>query len=290
MVKRVEHPGGFGVPENDENALERAALALRNNWPREAEHLAAEFLKSDPRNFRALYIFGCALLIQGRAQEALAPLESAARGARGSESDTQLAVALRQVGRPEDALSRLKRATKRQPPYAPAFYELGCLLSELDRDEEAIETFRRGIEIAPIMPGLSIQLGYAHLRRREVSAARAAFAHALDILPESADALFGMGKAHQEVGENDAAAGFFRRYLAIRPDDAGALITYGHCLLELGQLDAGYGCFRTAARGGPKRYARALGSLIASGHGRFWLKPSAAARYLLEPPERPTGA
>jgi tetratricopeptide (TPR) repeat protein len=284
MVKRLGPPGGGHAAGHKNSALEQAAIALRNNRPNDAELLAAELLKNDSRNFQALHVLGCALLIQGRAQEALTPLEAAARGRHDTEIDTHLAMALRQVGRHDDALSRLKRATRRQPTYAQAFHELGCLLSEMDRNAEAIEAFRLGIAIAPMMPDLSIQLGNAHLRRRDVLAARGAFACALDIVPNSPDALFGMGKSHQEVGENREAAGFFRRYLTIRPNDAGAWITYGHCLLEQGELDNGYACFRTAARGSPQRYARALGSLIASGHGRFWLKPSAAAQYMLGTP------
>jgi Tfp pilus assembly protein PilF len=286
MVRRVDPPGAGGRGgDHKDSALEQAAIALRNNRPNEAQQLAAALLKNDPRNFRALHILGCALLIQGRAQEALPPLEAAARGRHDAEIDTQLATALRQLGRREDALSRLKRATRRQPAYAPAFHELGCLLADMGRDAEAIEAFRHGVAIAPMMPDLSVQLGYAHLRGRDVAAARSAFSRALDIVPNSPDALFGMAKSHQEVGENQDAAGFFRRYLAIRPNDAGAWITYGHCLLEQGELDTGYACFRTAARGGPQRYARALGSLIASGRGRFWLKPSAAAQYMLGTPQ-----
>jgi Tfp pilus assembly protein PilF len=281
MAKRVDLPGGGGAADHKNDVLERAKLALRNGQPHEAERLATELLKTDPRNFRALHILGCALLSQGRALEALTPLESAARGRHDAEIDTHLAMALRQAGRREDALSRLKRATQRQPTYAQTFHELGCLFAEMDRDAEAIEAFRHGVAIAPMMPDMSIQLGYAYLRCRDALAARSAFARALDILPNSPDALFGIAKSHQEVGENQEAAEFFRRYLAIRPGDAGAWITYGHCLLEQGELDTGYACFRTAARGGQQSYARALGSLIASGRGKFWLKPSAAAQYLL---------
>ena len=89
------------------------------------ERIAKEILKTDPRHARALHVLGCALLMQGRAQDAVAPLEAAARGRHDPEIETQLAMALIQIGRRDDALSRLKRAAKRQPPYAPAFHGLG---------------------------------------------------------------------------------------------------------------------------------------------------------------------
>ena len=64
------------------------------------------------------------------------------------------------------------------------------------------------------------------------------------------------------------------------PNDAGVWLNLGHSLLELGELESGYECFRTAARGDPKRYAGALSTLVKSGRGRFWLKPSDAVRFL----------
>ena len=65
-----------------------------------------------------------------------------------------------------------------------------------------------------------------------------------------------------------------------RPNDGGAWLSLGHCLLELGQLDAGYECFRTAARGDASRYGNALTSLASAARGRFWLRPSEAARFM----------
>jgi tetratricopeptide (TPR) repeat protein len=260
--------------------LQQAMLALDQERPQDAERIAADALKADPRNMRALHLFACALLMQGRAQEAAAKLDAVARSRHDPEIETLLAVALHQAGRTEDALRRLKLATKRQPPFPGAFYELGCLLCALDRDEEAIEIFRRGIAVAPMMPDLAVELGYALLRRRNCAEAKAAFARALEISPNSPDALSGMAKAHLGMADYQVAAAYFRRCLTIRPDDAAALINLGHCLLELGQHDAGYDCFRTAGRGSAIRYGNALSALVCSGRGRFWLKPSAAAQFM----------
>jgi tetratricopeptide (TPR) repeat protein len=262
------------------DALQQAVMALDGGRPQEAERIAGLVLKRDPRHARALYVFGSAVLMQGRTEEAIGALEAAARGRHDPEYDTMLAIALRQAGRHEDAVSRLKLATKRRPPYAPAFKEFGYLLVLMERYDEAVEILNHGIAIAPMLPQLSIQLGYAHLSRRDCGNAKIAFARALEISPRSHDALFGMAKAHQEVGECDAAADYFRRSLMGNPDDQTAWLHLGHCLLELGQVEAGYECFRTAARGDAKRYGNALSSFVAAPRGRFWLKPSAAMRFL----------
>jgi tetratricopeptide (TPR) repeat protein len=260
-------------------ALARARAALENDRPQDAERIAEEILKFDPRNAAALRVRGCALLMQKRAGDAVTPLQAAAQSLRDGETDTLLAMALRQTGRIDDALSRLKRATKRHPPYAPAFHELGYLLMSLEEYDQAIEALRRGLEIAPMMPQLSVQLGEVFLRRRSYPDAKAAFARALEISPQSPEALFGLARAHQSLGEKAPASTFYRRCLVLTPEDPACWLNLGHCLLQLGELEGGYDCFRTAARGDAKRYGKALTSLAASGRGKLWLRPSAAARF-----------
>jgi tetratricopeptide (TPR) repeat protein len=260
--------------------LQRAMLALDAGRAQEAEHIAGELLKAQPHHPRGLFALGCALVMQGRAVEAVSKLEAAARGRHDAEIETMLAIALRQAGRNEDALRRLKLATKRRPPYAAAFHELGCLLAAMRRDAEAIAALRSGLAVAPMMPAFSLQLGQIFLRQRNCAEAKLAFARALEISPGSAEALFGLARAHEELGESEAAAACLRRYLAGRPGDQTAWLHLGHCLLELGELEAGYDCFRKAAGGDAKRFGEALSSLAAAGRGRFWLKPSDAARFM----------
>jgi tetratricopeptide (TPR) repeat protein len=262
------------------DALQRAAHALGAQRPQEAQRIAEEFLRAEPRRGRALHILGCALLMQGRAEDSIAPLEAAARGRHDPEIETQLAMALAQTGRQEDALSRLKRTLKRHPAYAPAWHGLGSLLVSMQRYGEAIEALRRGVAAAPLMPEMSLQLGNVHLQQKNYAEAKAAFAQTLAIIPGFAEALFGLGKAHYATGDNAAAADCFRRCLRSSPDHNTAWLHLGHCLLELGEREAGEDCFRAAARGDAKRYGRALASLAASGRGRAWLRPSAAARFL----------
>jgi len=263
------HPGDADGEGRDDDRLARAMSALDDERPEDAERMAAELLKADPHHGAALYVLGCALTMQGRAGEAIAPLEAASGDHDNPECDIVLAIALRQVGRHEDAVGRLKLTIKRYPAHAAAFNELGYLLVLMGRYDEAADVLNQGLQIAPTLPQLSIQLGYAELSRRNCANAKVAFARALDISPHSHDALFGMAKAHQELGENEAAVDYFRRYLTDRPNDSGACLNLGHGLLELGQLEPGYECFRMAARGNAERYGTALTSLAAAARGRF---------------------
>jgi tetratricopeptide (TPR) repeat protein len=270
-------------PGSQDALLQQAIVAANAGRLGDAERLAGEVLKANPRHVEASKIAGRAARLQGRAADAIALLEPSARASHDAELDTELAAALRQAGRLDDAAARLRRAIKRRPPYAPAFVELAQHLVELKRFDEAIEALRRGIEAAPLVPTLQAQLGFLLLERRKHAEAKTVFAGLLTLYPGFPDALFGLGKTHQELHENEAAAAHLRQYLMARPAHWGAWISLGHCLLALGDLDAGYDCFRTAARGDPKHYTHALSSLVKSGRGRFWLKPSAGAEFLLSP-------
>ncbi len=86
-----------------------------------------------------------------------------------------------------------------------------------------------------------------------------------------------------DEGQYAQAAELFRRALAANPDDTLARMALGKCLLETGQADAAYACLRAASAGGSEYYGKALKVLLSSGHGRFWLRPSGAAKFLKGP-------
>jgi tetratricopeptide (TPR) repeat protein len=281
MMKPPLHRQTGQVSGRFDGLVQQAVMALNAQRPDEAERLAGEVLKAEPRHVAALTIAGRAARLQGRPADAIALLEPAARISHDAELDTELALALRLVGRADDAASRLRRAVKRTPPYPPAFAEFAQLLISLKRFDEAAETLRRGVEAAPMAAALQVQLGLLLLERRHHAEAKAAFTRLLALLPGFPDALFGLGKTHQELHENEPASAYLRQYLMARPAHWGAWISLGHCLLALGDFEAGYECFRTAARGDPKHYTNALSSLVKAPRGRFWLKPSAGAEFLL---------
>jgi thioredoxin-like negative regulator of GroEL len=261
-------------------ALQRARLAIQNERPAEAERLAGEILDANSGDLEATKTLGYALVMQGRAEDAVAPLEKAARTSRDPEVETQLAIALRQAGDSDKALTWLKRAVKRTPPFAPAFHELGFVLHVLGRSAEAIDVLRQGLAIAPMMTELAIQLGFVCYAINDRANAGAAFAHALAINPVHPEAIQGLGAVMMDAGDYRQAADLFRRALVANADDTPARIALGNCLLELGEPDAAYACLRAASVRGGEFYGRVFRALLQSGHSRFWLRPSAAAKFL----------
>jgi tetratricopeptide (TPR) repeat protein len=267
-------------PSASDEAVRRAMAAIQSGRPDQAEGVARALLTGHSRHPAALHVLGLALLAQRRPREAIAPLEEAARDRTDPAIETHLAIALRQVGRSADAESWLERATSRRPAFGPAFRELGLLLYSLRRLAEAESVLRRGQEIAPALPEWSVVLGGIFLERGDRAQAKVAFAQALANAPGHPSALFGLGSALMDEGEFAPAAERFRQALARDPSYTQARLNLGLCLLELARWDEAVACLRAAVKAAPSCYGKALRTLVTSGHSRFWLRPSAAARFL----------
>ena len=221
---------------------------------------------------------GYALLMQGRAEDAIAALEPAARRRHDAEIDTQLAIALRRAGRPDDALARLKRATKRNRLMRRHSTNSAACLRPWNAIDEAIEAFQRGLDIAPMMPEFSIQLGHAFLQRRQLHRCQDRLcAGAGDFAGFSRRAVR-YGHSASGAGESETAAEYFRRCLMMRPNDGGHLA-------QPRTLSAGARPARCRIRVLPRGARAAMQSAMAArclrwrrrARGRFWLKPSEAA-------------
>jgi tetratricopeptide (TPR) repeat protein len=262
-----------------EAALQQAKFAIQNDHPVEAERLASEILKIKPGHPEATKSLGYALIMLGRAGDAAVALEKVARGSHDPELETQFAIALRQTGQSEKALVWLKRAVKRMPPFPAAFLELGFVLNSMRRHDEAITVLEQGIAAAPLTTELAVQLGYVHYGINDRAKAAMLFKRVLGINPAHAEAIHGLGLVLMDQREFEQAAELFRRAVIANPSDAQARIGLGNCLLNLGQADAAYACLRAASAKGPEFYGKALKMSVASGHGRFWLRPSAAAEF-----------
>lgn len=280
MSKRPPFPSSAGWSNAIDQALERAILALRMQRPDEAERITAEVLKANRGNARAAWVLGQALLIQNRPADAIVPLERAARRSGDPAIETLLATALAAAGRRGKALDQLRRTTARRPPFAPAFLEHGGQLATIGRFEEANAVLENGLAFAPDSVELRTELGFLHLKRNNRAKARATLLQALAAAPERSDVLAALAKVMALDGEYAAAADLFRRALGLRPDDAMSRNNLGLCLLEMGQRDAGEASLRAAARGAPQMAGLAITSLATASHGRFFLRPSAAAKFL----------
>jgi tetratricopeptide (TPR) repeat protein len=267
-------------PANLAEALERANLALLARHLDEAVELASGVLKADRGNVAAGEILGTALLMQGRSAEAIEPLRRAAARAEDANLETLLARALADVGRREEALAELGKATRRWPAFPQAFLELGDQLGAAGRFEEAAGAYEQGLSLAPDALVLKVGLAYLHLKCNDRSRARALFEAVRAAAPQRYDALVGLGWVLSADGDYARAADLFGQALAARPGDAVVRLELGKCLLELGRREAGEAELRTVAAGEAARAGPTLLALAATPHGRLFLRPSAAMKFL----------
>jgi Flp pilus assembly protein TadD len=99
----------------------------------------------DPRIFYGLFLFR-----QGRLQEALPPLQAAAKDHPGAHrAHFNLGRTLEKLERFEDAAMHLAKAVQLDPRSAPAHLAYGRVLMRLGRTEEAQRMLERGRELEP---------------------------------------------------------------------------------------------------------------------------------------------
>lgn len=267
-------------PRTPAEALELAGHALRAGRPQEAEALAAAVLKADRKNSLAGQTLASALLMQDRGSEAIEPLRALSRRLADPAIETLLARALAAGGQADEALAALRRAITRRPAYPLAFLDLGQALAAAGRPREGIAVLEDGLALVPAADGLRIAVGYLYLQVDDRGAAQAQFAAVHAAAPNRQDAVAGLAKVASLSGEHAAAADLYRRALALRPGDFAAALGLGRSLLEAGERQAGEAALRAAVGGVERMTGPAISALAAAPRGRFFLRPSAARRFL----------
>jgi tetratricopeptide (TPR) repeat protein len=260
--------------------LQQAAMALRAKQFDQAKQLASEVLKSNRTDRNAVLILAHAQIGQEHADEAVGPLERAARRTSDAEIETLLGAALCGARRQADGIAQLRRTAARRPPYLPAFQELAGQLAKAGRLDEAVATMEQGLTLAPDSIDLTIDLGRLCIQNNDRAKARAALARAREAAPGRPDILIELGQVLTRDGDYAGAAEAFRHALALRPDDMQSRADLATCLLEMGDRERGEAALRSILRGRPQMLSRVAFALARSSHGRFFFRPSTAAKFL----------
>lgn len=280
MSKRSASSSTSGRPGSSEQALANAVMALRMQRPQEAERLALAVLKSNRQDIAAAGILGRALLIQNRAAEAIVALEKAAQRTADPEIETLLGLALSMAGRWQEALEQFSKAASRRPAYPPAFLEQAGLFSKKGRFAEAVAVLESGLALVPGSVEIRMELGFVHFKRNDRKNARAMMLQALEAAPGRPDILAALAKMMAMDGEYGEAADHLRRVLAQWPGDAVSRNNLGVCLLEMGKREEGEASLRAAVHSAPQAAGMVITALASASHGRFFLRPSDASKFL----------
>ena len=204
---------------------------------------------------------GVALRRLGRLDEAVAACRRAVQIKPGyADGHSNLGNVLRDLRRFADAEASYRRALEINPDFAVAHSNLGNVLKDRGRIEDAAASFRRAIRLNPELAGAHSNLGIALRDLGQFDAALACYRRALGLNPNLAEAHSNLGVALRDLEQFDAALASYRRALELNPDFAEALSNLGSILSELGQFDAAVAAYRRALSVEP-RHTDALGNL-----------------------------
>ncbi|QWG17817.1 tetratricopeptide repeat protein [Bradyrhizobium sediminis] len=153
------------------DALAPAMVALDRQRPEDAERVAAEVLRADPKHARALHILGVALTMQGRYDEAVDVLGLGLQVAPTMpELSIQLGYAQLSRGDCANAKVAFARALGISPHPHDALFGMAKAHQELGENEEAAGYFRRYLTNRPNDGGAWLGLGHCLLELGELDA------------------------------------------------------------------------------------------------------------------------
>lgn len=159
--------------------------------------------------------------------------------------------------------------------------ERSAQLADLGEIAHAIAVVESGLVRWPNALELKVQLAFLHARRNDRVTARRILTAVLTAVPEQPVVLAGLAQLAFLDGDYAAAAELYARVLALRPDDMAMRKDMAACQLEMGERALGEAGLRLAVRRAPNLAGKALAVLASASRGRFFLRPSAAASFLL---------
>lgn len=181
------------------------------------------------------------------------------------------AVALRELGQNELAVSKLKAVVAADPGFALAYAELGKALQALGNREKALAAFEQAAKLAPWSVEGCLDLARIRASLGKYPQAAEAYARASELDPKSFEALRGAAECYLKAGEStkalmygqlaeksgerprealtllarayeaqkdyEQAIGVYRRLSALAGDDPNVLLALGVACMKAGQYD-----------------------------------------------------
>jgi tetratricopeptide (TPR) repeat protein len=154
---------------------------------------------------------GAKLLEQGRATEAIPPLETAYKLDRESVPTLiNLGGAYVMAGRHKDAVPILEAACDAEPDNSMIWINLGAaylgnpILATSEQQMQAIIAFEKALELNPAAPNVHYNLGLIFVDRKESDLAIAAFRRAVQVNPLDRDARQWLRRLEEEDMSGEA--------------------------------------------------------------------------------------
>lgn len=161
-------------------AVEMAGQLYSRRQYAQAERVCRQIIAARPGNGDAHNILGVSVAALGRLDEAIAELRRATKiNAQAANYHANLGEILRQAGRLDDAARAIEEAIKLDPNNAQALNNLGIIQYERKQFPEAVANYRRALELLPTMSEALNNLGNALRMTGDVDEAQLAYQEAL---------------------------------------------------------------------------------------------------------------
>ena len=118
------------------------------------------------------------------------------------------------------AINNLNKALELKPDYGPAHYLLAVAFDQLGKQEEAISKLEETKLIAPNDLGLAFQLGLLYWRKGDIEKAQAEFERAININSDYANARYMLGLVYDKKGDREKALREFEFVAKLDPTNS----------------------------------------------------------------------
>ena len=183
----------------------------------------------------------------GRPDEALAKIRQAlAEDPEIVEAHMLLGNFLRKENRWEEALEAYKAALALDPEHDEALYTLALAYKETERLDEALAGFERAADLDPKNGKVIWQVADVHMRQGRFAEAEAGLLRALDLDLDKPRFLAKLGECHLETGRAAEAEERLLAALAENPELPGAQFHLGLARERLGRPEEAIEAYRAA--------------------------------------------
>lgn len=247
MKARKNHHSGRGAGPDNEHLLADVRQALAQGRPDRAQQLCRQILDSGRREAEALHLMGLACGQSGRYDQAVERIREAVRlRPDHAVAHTNLAVALRALGRNADALEHSAVAVGLAPQSLHAVMYHATLLSESESWAEAARWAERWVLLDANNAAAHRMLGDAYSRQGLRQRAAAPYAKSLALEPDSMEVANNLGACLAAEGQRAEALAVLCHAAERHPENAAAWANLGVAAKSLGDVNTAMQCLDRA--------------------------------------------
>ena len=140
----------FGLPSSGGPSLEEGIAFQKKGQLRKAEEIYRQILHGNPNNADALHLLGTIAFRAGKPDDAISLIRRAIqKEPRNPHFYNNCGPALRELGRFDEAVLCYQECLRLDPAHPEAWYNLGKTLAEASRPAEALAAYNRQIDLYP---------------------------------------------------------------------------------------------------------------------------------------------